>query len=180
LVAKTGDALSGSETYGDTFYAFTGNSAGDWVLACNTSEPNAQLNEVVVWNGSVVVREGDPVDVDGNGSFDDNAFVGRNSTSSSVFQPNDFVLTDDNVLYFFATLKDAAGADLGSVPAFGGPDVFLRLDWDRSAAAGSRTAPPARPRTVACLRSLPRARPARAAARASRSRSRASKARRRA
>jgi hypothetical protein len=133
LIAKTGDSVEGgAELYGDTFYAFSGNAAGDWVLCANTDNANVLLNEVVVWNGTVVVREGDPVDVDGNGMFDDNAFIGRASLTTAVFQANDFALSDDNVLYFFATLKDGAGADLGSMPAFGGPDVFLRIDLDGS------------------------------------------------
>jgi hypothetical protein len=52
-----------------------------------------------------------------------------------VFQANDFALSDDNVLYFLATLKNGAGADLGSSPAFGGPDVMLRIDLDGSCGA---------------------------------------------
>jgi hypothetical protein len=130
LIATTGDLIAGSEHYGDTFASFSGNSSGDWVLVANTDNANNALNEVVVWNGTVVVREGDPVDVDGNGSFDDNAFIGRGTPTLAAFQPNDFMLTDDNVLYFLASLKDGSGVDLGSIPTFGTPDALIRVDLD--------------------------------------------------
>jgi hypothetical protein len=128
LIAKTGDLIAGSEHYGDTFFAFNGNAFGDWVLAANTDNANPATNEVIVWNGQVVAREGDPVDVDGNGSFDDNAFLGRGSSSLTTFQANDVLLTATNDLYFLGTLHDAAGLDLNSSPTFGTPDVLIRID----------------------------------------------------
>jgi hypothetical protein len=135
LFAKTGDSVEGgAETYGDTFYAFTGNASGDWALVANTNEANPAINEVVVVNGVVVAREGDPVDVDGNGMFDDGAFLGRGTNTLGAFQANDFALTDDMVLYFFAYLNDGAGNDLGSSPAFGTPDAMFRLDLGPSCA----------------------------------------------
>ena len=71
------------------------------------------------------MREGDPVDLDGNGEFDDDAFIGRGNAALSAFHPDDIFLSDDGMLYFFASLRNAAGEDLGS---FGtGGDAFLRL-----------------------------------------------------
>lgn len=136
LLAKTGDVISGSETYGDTFGALTGNALGDWAMVTNTSEPLANRNEVIVVNGQVVAREGDPVDVDGNGLFDDNAFLGRATSTLSCFQANDLALTDGNKLYFFATLNDGAGNDLGSNPVFVTPDVFIVVDLGPSCGSG--------------------------------------------
>ncbi len=127
LIAKTGDPISGSENWGDTFYAFNINRVGGWVLAGNTSAGTPATDSVVVVNGTVVLREGDPVDVDGNGLFDDDAFIGRGTNTQVAFEPNDFVLTDDMHLYCFVNLHNGAGQDLNSSPAFGTPQAFLRL-----------------------------------------------------
>ena len=133
--AATGVTLAGSESYGTIFYAFTGNSVGDWALACNTDSADPSADEVLVWNGQVVAREGDPVDVDGNGSFDDGAFLGRGNSASSAFQPDALALTDDNELYVLAFLNDGAGNDLGSIPAFGTPDALIRIQLGASCGA---------------------------------------------
>jgi len=127
LIAKTGDPISGSEDLGDTFYGFSGNSVGDWVLMANTDSANAAADEVLLWNGTVIAREGDPVDVDGNGMFDDGAFLGRGNPALVCFQANDLALSDTNVLYFIASLNDGFGSDLGSLPAFGTPDALFRV-----------------------------------------------------
>ena len=127
LVAATGQPLAGAENYGTIFYAFTGNGSGDWALACNTDSADPAADQVVVWNGQVVAREGDPVDVDGNGLFDDGAFLGRGNNTLAAFQANDLALTDTNDLYVLATLNDGMGNDLGSAPSFTGPDVLLRI-----------------------------------------------------
>ena len=113
LLAKSGDLIAGGEHWGNAFLAFTGNRVGDWLLAGNTDNPDPNADNVVVLNGtSVVVREGDPIDVDGNGQFDDDAFI-------NTFQANDLHLTDDRVVYFLVSLRNSAGGGLG--------DAFLRL-----------------------------------------------------
>jgi len=77
-----------------------------------------------------VLREGEPIDVDGNGVFDDGAYVGRGNNTLGAFEVDDIVVTDDGVLYVFITLRDApsSGNDLNSNPAFGTPQAFVRLD----------------------------------------------------
>ena len=75
-----------------------------------------------------MAREGDAVDVDGNGLFDDGAFLGRGTNTLSAFQPDDLALSEANELYFLATLNDGLGNDLGSSPAFGTPDVLILID----------------------------------------------------
>jgi len=137
LIATTGQALSGGESYGTVFYAFTGNASGDWALACNTDDPNPATDQVLVWNGQVVAREGDPVDVDGNGAFDDGAFLGRGNNTLAVFQANDLALTDANDLYVLAALNDGLGNDLGSLPAFGTPDALIRIELGTCGAIAS-------------------------------------------
>jgi hypothetical protein len=128
LLAATGDSITGgSEHWGDVFIGFTGNTNGDWVLAGNTDSGDIQTDCVIVLNGSeVVVREGDPVDLDGNGAFDDDAYIGRGLATYSAFLSNDIFLSDDLMLYFFAPLRNGAGDDL-SADGFSG-DAFLRID----------------------------------------------------
>jgi hypothetical protein len=128
LLAATGDPVitDGDELWTDVFLSFTGNRNGEWVLAGTTDNADNKTDSVIVLNGEeVVVREGDPVDLDGNGVFDDDAFIGRGNADLSAFHANDIFLTDDGMLYFFASLRNAAGEDLGS---FGtGGDAFLRI-----------------------------------------------------
>ncbi len=113
LLAKTGDPISGGENWGASFSGLHGDSSGNWVMTGTTSNPNLNLDEVLVLNGTtVLVREGDPVDLNGNGMFDDNVFI-------RSFQPDDLFLGDDGVLRFLVTLKDGAAVNLG--------DAFLDL-----------------------------------------------------
>jgi hypothetical protein len=113
LMAKTGDLIAAGEHWGNSFSAFNGNRVRDWLLAGNTDNPDPNRDNVLVLNGTqVVAREGDPIDLDANGQFDDNVYI-------STFQPNDLFLTDSRMVWFLATLRNSAGASLG--------DAFLRL-----------------------------------------------------
>jgi hypothetical protein len=90
----------------ETFYAIAGNGSGDWVAMGTTNAPDA-ANGVVVLNGqNVLVRENDPIDVDGNGLYDDNAFF-------RTFGNDDLALLNDGTVLFTATIQDAAGAQTG-------------------------------------------------------------------
>ena len=128
VVAASGDSIitDSTEHWAAVFQAFTGNTNGDWVLAGKTDNADPAIDEVLVLNGTTIVaREGDPIDLDGNGQFDDDAFIGRGVNTNSAFHANDIFLTDDMWVYFFASLRNAAGEDLGS---FGtGGDAFLRV-----------------------------------------------------
>lgn len=109
MIARTGDPIvaGSTETWGVSFSGLTGNRVGDWVLTGNTSETDVNKDNVLVMNGQrVIAREGDPVDVDGNGAFDDDAFI-------ASFQPNDLQLTDDETLYYLVTLRNGAGTVIG-------------------------------------------------------------------
>jgi len=129
LLTATGHSITGwgPEHWTDVFHSFTGNRNGDWVLAGKTDVGDIQTDSVIVLNAAdVVVREGDPVDLDGNGAFDDDAYIGRGDASLSAFHADDIFLSDDLMLYFFASLRNAAGEDLGSFGS--GGDAFLRID----------------------------------------------------
>ncbi len=114
LLAKTGDPIGASgENWGASFSAFTGNRVGDWLLAGNTNNADPNVDSVLVLNGTdVVLREGDPIDVNGDGTFNDDAHL-------ASFQPNDLHLTDSREVYFLATLRNGAGTSIG--------DAFLYL-----------------------------------------------------
>jgi len=112
LLAKTGDAISATENWGAAFSTFTGNQAGDWLLAGNTTNPDPDRDTVIVLNGTTVIaREGDPIDLDANGFFDDDVFI-------NSFQATDLFITDERLILLLATLRNGAGTLLG--------DAFLR------------------------------------------------------
>lgn len=134
-VSITGDTVPGGlpgETFDDaifaqTYFSVASNGVGDYVYGGVTTAADLLANAVLVYNNSfVAVREGDPVDIDGNGLFDDNAFI-------SVFNNDDMILTDDGYLYFFADLRDESLTSIGQaflsvqVPAPGAAAVAVLL-----------------------------------------------------
>jgi len=130
VVAATGQPITtGSpELWGDTFLAFNVNSNGDWVLVGNTSNPDTGRDTVIVRNGTeVLVREGDQVDLDSDGTLDD-AFIGRGTTTLTAFDANDCAITPDGRVYFIANLHNEAGVDYNSNPSFGTPHALFMYD----------------------------------------------------
>ena len=90
----------------DCFFAFDGNHLGHYVIAGVTNAA-ATSDGVIVFddgfgNRHVVVREGEPVDLDDNGLFDDDRFW-------NTFGNDDVLLLDDGSVIFTATLRTAAG-----------------------------------------------------------------------
>lgn len=113
LLAKSGDPISGGENWADILSGFTGDRLGNWLLTGNTNIGNPNLDTVMVYNGTtILMREGDAIDLDNNGFFDDDVFL-------ASFQANDMHLTDGGLVYFLATLRNGAGTALG--------DAFLRI-----------------------------------------------------
>lgn len=115
VIALTGDTVPGGlagETFSDapfsaTFFSMTGNSQGDFVFGATTSNADPDADAVLVYNNeSVIARQGDPVDLDGNGAFDDDAFI-------DIFNNDDAFLTDKGDYWFTADLMDSTGASLG-------------------------------------------------------------------
>ncbi|MBB6088066.1 hypothetical protein [Wenzhouxiangella marina] len=89
--------------FSDCFFLHAGNSRGDYVIGGVTDGDSAS-NGVLVANGEfVVVREGDPVDLNGNGLDDDNLFF-------NTFGNDDGYLSDTGLFYFTATIKEASGS----------------------------------------------------------------------
>ncbi len=115
VIAETGDPVPGGlpgETLSDavfssTFFAMTGNGVGDFVYGATTSNPDTEADAVLVVNNSfVLLRQGDAVDLDGNGILDDGVLI-------DIFNNDDMFLTDDGTLYFTAELVEVTGAPLG-------------------------------------------------------------------
>lgn len=93
-------------TFADCFFAFDGNLAGQFVLGGVTDGP-VDTNGVLVFDDglgfrTVLCRESDPIDLDGNGLFDDDRFF-------NTFGNDDVRLLDDGTVVFTATLKNGAG-----------------------------------------------------------------------
>ncbi len=126
--AITNEVTSGpAETWVGGFSGFAANRKGDWVLA-GKSNRDAAEDDVMVLNGTtVIVREGDPVDVDGNGMFDDDAFIGRGVNTNSAWVTDSIGLSDDGWVYFLANIRNGAGQDIQSNPSFGTPNALLRV-----------------------------------------------------
>jgi len=114
IFAATGDAVPGSpgETYSDavfssTFFSMVSNNNGDVVFGATTDNADPDADAVLVFNNELVIaRQGDGVDLDGDGLLDDNVFI-------DIFNNDDAVLTDDLQYIFTATLVDSEGIDLG-------------------------------------------------------------------
>ncbi len=106
VLAKTGDAVAAgsSELYSDapfssTFFAYAENNVGDYIVAATTSALDDVSNAVLVLNGTtVVVREDDLVDINGDGLANDDARI-------NTFGNDDILLTDDLQLYTNVTLR---------------------------------------------------------------------------
>jgi hypothetical protein len=116
LIAKSGDAV-GSHAWAfplsslqSSFYAIAGNSRGDWVIMGKTTNPTLETDDVVVVNGRVVLREGDPVPVDlDNDGVLDTAQVGRALYTSLAFpissNNGQVGLAPDKSVYLLANLR---------------------------------------------------------------------------
>ncbi len=128
MVAKTGDPITpgSNERWGNTFFAYAANTAGDWILIGNTDNPAADRDTVVVLNGeTVLLREGDPLDLDGNGQFDDNVYIGRANSANAAFLADGVQLTESGEVYMVVNIRDADGVEYNSSPAFSVPAAFI-------------------------------------------------------
>jgi hypothetical protein len=108
----TGAANNWDDTnFAATFFLNATNDAGDVVVG-GLINADVTRDAVLVYYGAsgsafVLATEGDPVDVDGNGQFDDNAFI-------DIFGDDDGVLTNDGHYYFVAALQDADNVSIGN------------------------------------------------------------------
>ncbi|MCA9300290.1 MAG: PEP-CTERM sorting domain-containing protein, partial [Phycisphaerales bacterium] len=114
VVAATGDTISGSSTerYADdifsaTFFLNITNGNGDYLVGGVTDTADVDANAVIMLNGDLeVLREGDAVDLDGDGIFNDGVYI-------HIFHNDDIVLTDSLTLYALVSLRDDTGAEIG-------------------------------------------------------------------
>ncbi len=131
LLARSGETVPGGEagetwdssvwtsSSGVTFFHFSGNNNGDYIVGGFTSLADGERNAAWVLNGEeVVLRNGDQVDLDGDG-FLDNAFIHFSSLTTASPTAVGGFLTDDMYFYFTADIRNGAGQELG--------EAFLRV-----------------------------------------------------
>jgi hypothetical protein len=105
VVAGTGEFFDDA-TFTTCFFCMDGNALGQRVFGGVTTA-SATSNGVLVFEDAsgfrrVIARESDPIDMNGNGLFDDDRFF-------NTFGDDDVLLQDDGSVVFTATLKNAAG-----------------------------------------------------------------------
>ncbi|CAG0952086.1 hypothetical protein PHYC_00253 [Phycisphaerales bacterium] len=146
LVAQTGQPITpgSGELWGDTLSGVAVDNAGNYVVMGNTSG-TSDADAVMVLNGeTVVLREGNRVDLNNNGQDDDDAYFGRGNDALTPFSANNVFLAQDGYLYAIINIRNEAGQDLNSTPAFGTPNALVRL------CVGAGCAPPACDPDVNC------------------------------
>jgi hypothetical protein len=90
-----------------TYTIHVGNNHGDYAIGGWTDNVDLNRNHVVVLNNhSVIAREGDMVDLNGNGIDDDDAFV-------ASFDDDEAFLTDQPAFHCVVKLRNGAGAAIG-------------------------------------------------------------------
>ncbi len=125
VLAKTGDpiALGNPELYDDapfsvTFFLFAANNNGHYIIGGTTNASNDASNAVLVLDGKTVIsREDDVIDLNGNGLLDD-------PTRIRTYGNDDLILTDDMQAYVVVTMRDIN--DDGSNTDVG--DAFIRFN----------------------------------------------------
>ncbi len=115
VLARKGDAVPGGlpgELFSDTvydacFFTMAGNRFGDYVYGGVTNNADPEFDAVVVYNNeTVLLRQGDGVDLNGDGLANDDAYL-------DIFNNEDTSLDNNNFLYFEAELRDGASTTLG-------------------------------------------------------------------
>lgn len=136
MVARTGAPIIPSGgTWSTPFYAVAVNGFGEWLVA-GKSNGSAATDDVIVHSAlGVVMHEGDPVDLDGNGLADDDAYIGRGNPALPAFAIDELELSNGRVLYVIANLRNGAGQDINSSPAFGEPHALVKLELPPHCAA---------------------------------------------
>jgi hypothetical protein len=90
-----------------SFHGVAVNSVGNYLIAGMTDGP-ANANEVLVLDGRrVVLREGDPIDINGNGVADDNAFAGS-------LREAGIAMADNRRVFAIIGVRNSSGGEVGS------------------------------------------------------------------
>lgn len=114
VIAREGDPvvpgsteLAAGPSSSTIFGLITGNSRGQYVYSVDTDFPDNDRDEVLVRDGvRIVARIGDPLDLDRNGAFDDDAFI-------EAFVDRNGHLDDNGFLRVQVEVIDGAGDDTG-------------------------------------------------------------------
>ena len=110
------------------FFSMQANRRGDVVVGGRTDTADSGADSVLVFNAQrVIAREGDPVDLDGDGAANEGVTVG-------AFDADGAALGEDGWFYFTASLRATGGAPLGHAML---RVRICRADWDGSAAVDS-------------------------------------------
>ena len=135
VLAKHGDAIvpGSAETYAGnatnpvlvtTFFMATGRGS-DYVVGGVTNNADTYQNSVLVHNGSTVIaREGDPIDINGNGIADDDAYIAN-------FPQNRAFISADREVWVVVDVRtraatcNAASTNVAAMPAIIGQAMLV-------------------------------------------------------
>jgi len=130
--AESWDDAAISDVFAQTFFLAVANNTGDTVVGGVTNEPDTFRNAVLVLNGTTVVaRENDPVDLDNNGVFDDDAFI-------RTFRDDRAIMTATDV-WVVARLRNGAGFCTGANTDIG--QALIRIPIETVGGCASDTTP---------------------------------------
>ncbi|MBX9735602.1 MAG: DUF11 domain-containing protein [Phycisphaerales bacterium] len=90
ILIKTGDAVPGGngETFNRSCFEVASNANGDYVYGVETTEADVLRDGVLVLNNtSVIARQNDPIDLNNDGVFNDDAFI-RTFETDNIFMSN--------------------------------------------------------------------------------------------
>ncbi|MCC5786658.1 MAG: hypothetical protein JJU33_08160 [Phycisphaerales bacterium] len=116
LILRSGDTVPGGATgeVVDTISVIKGYDNGDRLWILNTTGPDGD-SRVVVLNDTVLARQGDPVDLNGNGQFDNDTFI-------RAFNTNNLFLGADDFVYAIINIEAGDGSNRGN--------AFVRMATD--------------------------------------------------
>ncbi|MBL0871351.1 MAG: DUF11 domain-containing protein [Phycisphaerales bacterium] len=116
LWSDTSPLNPGGTGYTDCFFGITQRGT-DYIITGVTDAADARRNAVLVWNKTTVIaREGDPVDLNGDGINNDSAYI-------DVFRNGRLMITADRRVFVPVTLRSSNG-NCGT-PAGAGQTVLL-------------------------------------------------------
>lgn len=97
-----------------TYFTTFVNSYGEFVIGGSTNNADVNVDTVLVANNRrVILREGDPIDLNNNGNFDDDCFVNLIKSDGCAFSDNAY-------LYQVVQTENSTGAITG--------EAFLRIE----------------------------------------------------
>ncbi len=129
ILIKTGDAVPGGngETFNRTCFAVASNANGDYIYGVETTEADVLRDAVIVLNNTTVIaRQNDPVDLNNDGIFNDDAFI-RTFENDNIFMSNDAVYCTVTIRGPGAAL--CAGSDTTAIGA-----ALIRIPFTSSPA----------------------------------------------